>query len=89
VCATDDDSGRIEDLEFTLEVLTDFQQRHAATDVLRFFKQIDGSVPRGLEGRALERRSKAFIWRATAAEIIAKVERGRVALHQIKSTTDH
>jgi len=32
---------------------------------------------------------KPIIWRATATEIIAKVERGRVALHQIKSTTDH
>jgi DDE superfamily endonuclease len=32
----------------TGEVLTDTQKRHAATDVLRFFKQIDASVPRGL-----------------------------------------
>jgi len=32
----------------TGEVLTDMQKRHAATDVLRFFKQIDASVPRGL-----------------------------------------
>jgi hypothetical protein len=30
-----------------------------------------------------------FIWRATADEIITKVQRGRDALHQIKSTTDH
>ena len=30
------------------EVLTDTQKRHAAADVLRFFKQIDASVPRGL-----------------------------------------
>jgi hypothetical protein len=32
----------------TGEVLTDFQKGHAATDVLRFFKQIDAAVPRGL-----------------------------------------
>ena len=32
---------------------------------------------------------KPFIWKATAEEIIAKVERGRTTLHQIKSTTDH
>ncbi len=32
----------------TGEVLTGFQKSHAATDVLRFFKQIDASVPRGL-----------------------------------------
>jgi transposase len=146
----------------TGEVLTDFQQRHAATDVLRFFKQIDAAVPRGLAvhvvldnlsahsapeitkwlGHRDRRRwhlhftptssswlnlverwfkeltdkrlrrgrftsvadlteaittwaahwnndPKPFIWRATATEIIAKVERGRAALHQIKSTTDH
>jgi transposase len=32
---------------------------------------------------------KPFIWKATAEDIIAKVQRGREALHQIKSTTDH
>jgi transposase len=32
----------------TGEVLTDFQKGHAGADVLRFFKQIDASVPRGL-----------------------------------------
>ena len=32
----------------TGEVLTHCQQGHAATDVLRFFKQIDATVPRGL-----------------------------------------
>src|SRR4051794_20634814 len=32
---------------------------------------------------------KPFIWKATAEEIIAKVQRGRETLHQIKSTTDH
>jgi hypothetical protein len=32
----------------TGEVLTDTQKRHAATDVLRFFIQIDASVRRGL-----------------------------------------
>jgi len=32
---------------------------------------------------------KPFIWKATAEDIIAKVERGRNTLHQIKSTTDH
>ena len=32
----------------TGEVLTGFQKRHAAVDVLRFFKEIDASVPRGL-----------------------------------------
>jgi hypothetical protein len=32
---------------------------------------------------------KPFVWHTPAAEIIEKVQRGRVALHQIKSTTDH
>lgn len=146
----------------TGEVLTDLQKRHAAADVLRFFKQIDASVPRGLAvhvvldnlsthsapeitkwlGHKDRRRwhlhftptssswlnlierwfkeltdkrlrrgqftsvadltdaittwaqhwntdPKPFIWKATADDIIAKVQRGRAALHQIKSTTDH
>jgi transposase len=146
----------------TGEVLTGFQQRHAATDVLRFFKQIDAAVPRGLGIHVVldnlsahsapeitkwlahrDRRRwhlhftptssswvnlverwfkeltdkrlrrgrftsvadltqaittwaehwnidpKPFIWKATAADIIAKVQRGRDTLHQIKSTTDH
>ena len=30
------------------KVLTDFQKGHAGADVLRFFTQIDSSVPRGL-----------------------------------------
>lgn len=146
----------------TGEVLTDFRKRHAATDVLRFFKQIDASVPRGLAIHVVldnlsahsapeiatwlahkDRRRwhlhftptssswlnlverwfkeltdkrlrrgrftsvadltdaittwaahwnddpKPLIWKATAADIIAKVQRGRDTLHQIKSTTDH
>ena len=32
----------------TGEVLTDFNKGHAGADVLRFFKQIDATVPRGL-----------------------------------------
>jgi transposase len=32
---------------------------------------------------------KPFIWHKTAEEIINKVRRGRAALHQIKSATDH
>lgn len=32
---------------------------------------------------------KPFVWHKTADEIIEKVQRGRAALHQIKSTTDH
>jgi transposase len=32
----------------TGEVVTGLQKRHAAADVLRFFKQIDAAVPRGL-----------------------------------------
>ena len=32
---------------------------------------------------------KPFIWKTTADEIITKVQRGRAALHQIKSATDH
>jgi transposase len=32
----------------TGQVLTDCQHAHAGTDVLRFFKQIDASVPRGV-----------------------------------------
>jgi transposase len=146
----------------TGQVLTDLQKRHAAPDVLRFFKQIDAAVPRGLAVHVVldnlsahsapqitkwlahkDRRRwqlhftptssswlnlverwfkeltdkrlrrarftsladltdaiapwaqhwntdpKPFIWKATAEDIIAKVQRGRQALHQIKSTTDH
>jgi len=146
----------------TGEVLTDLQKRHAATDVLRFFKLIDASVPRGLAVHVVldnlsahsapeitrwlahkDRRRwhlhftptssswlnlverwfkeltdkrlrrgrftsvadlteaitvwaehwnaepKPFIWKATADDIIARVQRGRETLHQIKSTTDH
>jgi transposase len=32
---------------------------------------------------------KPFIWKATAEDIIAKVQRGRETLHQIKTQTDH
>ena len=32
---------------------------------------------------------KPSIWKATAADIIAKVQRGRDALNQIKSTTEY
>ncbi|MCA1708891.1 MAG: IS630 family transposase [Actinobacteria bacterium] len=146
----------------TGQVLTGMQKRHAATDVLRFFKQIDASVPRGLAVHVVldnlsthsapeitkwlahrDRRRwhlhftptssswlnlierwfkeltdkrlrrgrftsvsdltdaittwaehwnvdpKPFIWKATAQDIITKVQRGRAALHQINSPTDH
>jgi hypothetical protein len=32
---------------------------------------------------------KPFVWKKPAEEIIAKVRRGRAALHQIISATDH
>ena len=32
----------------TGQVLSDLRKGHAGADVLRFFKQIDASVPRGL-----------------------------------------
>jgi hypothetical protein len=32
---------------------------------------------------------RPFIWHKAADEIIEKVRRGRAALHQIKSATDH
>jgi len=146
----------------TGEVLTSVQKRHAATDVLRFFKQIDATVARGLAVHVVldnlsahsapevtkwlahrDRRRwhlhftptssswlnlverwfkeltdkrlrrgrftsvadltdaittwadhwnddpKPFIWKATADEIITKVQRGRQSLHQIKSKADH
>jgi transposase len=146
----------------TGEVLTHCQKRHTATDVLRFFKQIDAAVPRDLAVHVVldnlsahsapeittwlahrNRRRwhlhftptsscwlnlverwfkeltdkrlrrgrftsvadlteaittwaahwnedpRPFVWKATAEDIIAKVRRGRDALHQIKSTTDH
>jgi transposase len=145
----------------TGEVLTHCQKRHTAVDVLRFFKQIDAAVPRGLGVHVVldnlsahsapeitkwlahkDRRRwhlhftptssswlnlverwfkeltdkrlrrgrftsvadlteaitmwaahwnhdpKPFIWKATADDIIAKVQRGRDTLHQIKSATD-
>ena len=146
----------------TGEVLTDFHKGHAGVDVLRFFKQIDASVPRGLSVHVVldnlsahsapqvmkwlahkDRRRwhlhftptssswlnlierwfkeltdkrlrrgvftsvaelttaitiwaehwnddpKPFIWKATAEDIITKVQRGRATLHQIKTQTDH
>lgn len=146
----------------TGQVLTDLHKGHAATDVLRFFKQIDAAVPRGLAVHVVldnlsahnapqittwlahkDRRRwhlhftptssswlnlierwfkeltdkrlrrgrftsvtdltnaittwaehwnndpKPFIWKATAEQIITKVQRGRTALHQTNSTTDH
>jgi transposase len=146
----------------TGEVLHACRKGHTGADVLRFFKQIDASVPRGLgvhvvldnlsahstpeitkwlahkdrrrwhlhftptssswlnlvEGwfklltdKRLRRGRftsvdeltdaittwaehwnidpQPFIWKATADEIITKVQRGRAALHQINSQTDH
>src|SRR4051812_21667247 len=143
-------------------VLTELRKTHTGVDVLRFFKQIDASVPRGLSVHVVldnlsahsspevtkwlahrDRRRwhlhftptssswlnlierwfkeltderlrrgwftsiadlaeaitvwaehwnadpKPFVWKATAQEIIAKVQRGRAALHQIKTQTDH
>jgi hypothetical protein len=32
---------------------------------------------------------KPFVWHKAAEEIIEKVRRGRAALHQIKTATDH
>lgn len=146
----------------TGEVLTDLRKGHTGADVLRFFKQIDASVPRGfgvhvvldnlsahstpeiakwlahkdrrrwhlhytptssswvnlverwfkeLTDKRLRRGiftsvadlteaittwaqhwntdPKPFIWKAPAADIIAKVRRGRTTLHQINTQTDH
>jgi transposase len=146
----------------TGEVMTDLRKGHTGSDVLRFFKQIDASVPRGLSVHVVldnlsahstpeikkwlahrDRRRwhlhftptssswlnvierwfkeltdrrlrrgvftsvadltnaittwaehwnidpKPFIWKATAEDIITKVQRGRTTLHQIKSQTDH
>ena len=146
----------------TGEVLTDLRKGHTGADVLRFFKQIDAAVPRGLAVHVVldnlsahtapeitkwlahsDRRRwhlhftptssswlnlierwfkeltdkrlrrgvftsvadlteaittwaehwntdpKPFIWKATADDIITKVQRGRDTLHQIKSQTDH
>jgi transposase len=146
----------------TGEVLTDLRKGHTGADVLRFFKQIDANVPRGLgvhvvldnlsahstpeiakwlahkdrrrwhlhytptssswlnlverwfkelTDKRLRRGTftsvaelteaitdwaahwntdpKPFIWKATAEDIIAKVQRGRATLHQIKPQTDH
>lgn len=146
----------------TGEVLTDLRKGHAGKDVLRFFKQIDASVPRGLGIHVVldnlsahsapeitkwlahkDRRRwhlhftptssswlnlverwfkeptdkrlrrgrftsvadltdaitvwaqrwnddpKPFIWKPTAESITEKVQRGRAALSQIKSATNH
>jgi transposase len=146
----------------TGQVLTRLRKGHSGTDVLRFFKQIDAAVPRGLSVHVVldnlsahtapevkawlahrDRRRwhlhftptssswlnlierwfkeltdkrlrrgvftsvdqlaaaitawaehwnddpKPFIWKATAQEIITKVQRGRATLHQIKTQTDH
>ena len=145
----------------TGEVLTDLRKGHTGADVLRFFKQIDASVPRGLDvhvvldnlsahstpeikawlahknrrrwhlhptptssswlnlverwfkeltDKRLRRgiftsladltdaittwaehwneNPKPFVWKATAEDIIAKVRRGRDALHQVKKQTE-
>ncbi|TVT16879.1 IS630 family transposase [Amycolatopsis acidiphila] len=146
----------------TGEVLTELRKGHAGADVLRFFKQIDKTVPRGLgvhvvldnlsahtapevtkwlahkdrrrwhlhvtptssswlnvverwfkelTDKRLRRGAftsvddlkqaitawaehwntdpKPFVWKATAEDIITKVQRGRTTLHQIKTQTDH
>lgn len=146
----------------TGQVLTELRKGHAGADVLRFFKQIDAAVPRGLSVHVVldnlsahtapevtkwlahrDRRRwhlhftptssswlnlverwfkeltdkrlrrgvftsvddlaaaittwaehwntdpKPFIWKATADDIITKVQRGRATLHQIKTQTDH
>ncbi len=146
----------------TGEVLTGLNKGHTGADILKFFKQIDASVPRGLgvhvvldnlsahstpeikkwlahrdrrrwhlhftptssswlnlierwfkelTDRRLRRGTftnvnelseaittwaehwnadpKPFIWKATAEDIIAKVQRGRATLNQINSQTDH
>ena len=146
----------------TGEVLTDLRTGHTGADVLRFFKQIDASIPRGLDvhvvldnlsahstpeikawlahknrrrwhlhptptssswlnlverwfkeltDKRLRRgiftsladltdaittwaehwneNPKPFVWKATAEDIIAKVRRGRDALHQVKKQTEH
>ena len=146
----------------TGEVLTELRKGHTGADVLRFFKQIDASVPPDLDVHVIldnlsahktpeiqkwlahkdrqrwhlhftptssswlnlierwfkeltdkrlrrgvftsvaelseaittwaqhwNRDPKPFIWKATAADIIAKVQRGRASLHQIKTQTHH
>lgn len=146
----------------TGEVLTELRKGHTGADVLRFFKQIDASVPRGLAVHVvldnlsahttpeiakwlshkdrrrwhmhptptssswlnlIERWFKEltdkrlrrgvftsvadltaaittwaqhwnanptpFIWKATAEDIITKVQRGRETLNRINSQTDH
>jgi len=146
----------------SFQFLTDTGKGHAGVDVLRFFKQIDAAVPRGLSVHVVldnlsahsapevkkwlahkDRRRwhlhftptssswlnlierwfkeltdkrlrrgvftsvaeltaaittwaghwnedpKPFIWKATAEDIITKVQRGRETLHQIKTQTDH
>jgi len=146
----------------TGEVLTDLRKGHTGADVLRFFKQIDASVERGLGVHVVldnlsahstpeiakwlahkDRRRwhlhytptssswvnlverwfkeltdkrlrpgiftsvaelteaittwaahwntdpKPFIWKATTQDVIAKVQRGRTTLHQIKTQTHH
>jgi transposase len=146
----------------TGQVLTHLRKGHTGADVLRFFKRIDATVPRGLAVHVVldnlsahsapevttwlahkDRRRwhlhftptssswlnlierwfkeltdkrlrrgvftsvdeltsaittwaehwnsdpKPFIWKATAEDIIAKVQRGRATLHQIKTQTDH
>ncbi len=146
----------------TGQVFTDLHKGHTGADVLRFFKQIDASVPRGLgvhvildnlsahstpeitkwlahknrrrwhlhftptssswlnlierwfkelTDKRLRRgvftsvadlttaitmwaqhwneNPKPFIWKANADDIITKVRRGRAALNQINSQTDH
>ena len=146
----------------TGEVLTDLRNGHTGADVLRFFKQIDASVERGLGVHVVldnlsahstpeiakwlahkDRRRwhlhytptssswvnlverwfkeltdkrlrrgiftsvaelteaiatwaahwntdpKPFIWKATTQDVIAKVQRGRTTLHQIKTQTHH
>jgi transposase len=146
----------------TGEVLTDLRKGHAGADVLRFFKQIDATVPDDLDVHVIldnlsahsapeivkwlahrdrrrwhlhftptssswlnlierwfkeltdkrlrrgacssvaepsdaiitwaehwNRHPKPFVWKAIADDIVAKVQRGRDALHQITSQTDH
>lgn len=45
--------------------------------------------PSHTQGTFASRSPRSFVWKATADDIRAKVQRRRKTLHQIKTQTDH
>ena len=71
----------------TGHVLTDLRERHAASDVLAFFKQIDKTVERGLEIHVVLDNLSAHKAPAVADWLERPRQRGRWHLHYIPTSS--